>query len=628
MYIVRTIPITRGATAAELSYFSAVAYPPGAFVKAPLRGKQVEAVVLASNSVRATKSVVRTSSYALRKIPRQKVRVLVTPEYMKAMQETARFHAATTGAVLFSYLPKSLRALPEAPVREGKRPRLRGFIVPRLYQDLAKGRVDFFRTTIREAFAAGGSAFVVVPTVADAERVYQELKTGIEQYTFMLHSALPQKAQSKRIQDIIESEHPVFIVATPSFLAIPRADLATIMVERESSSLYRGRTRPFVDARVVAHEFASALGGQLYLADLPVRIESIHRKQKNEYDEVVTGAHRMKFAVEANIVNMQGTATLPKEPFRSLSKELVERIARLGATGGQTVLYVARRGLSPVTLCRDCGTVVTCKECGASVVLHRGSKENYFLCHSCGSMRHARERCNHCHSWRLEALGIGTELVERELAARFPNRKVFVLSGDTVKTHAQAKQIRDAFYETPGSILLGTELVIPYLSAEVPLVGIVSLDSLLSLASWNIYERVASVLTRLRECARDEYLVQTRRPETPILAQVLSGNFSGFYKSELATRRELGYPPFTVIIKISVTGSQREIESLMQSAQSALAPYTLITFSRMLKAPGGKFSLHGFVRVDRETWPDDTLIGKLLALPPSYTIIVDPESVL
>jgi primosomal protein N' (replication factor Y) len=549
---------------------------------------------------------------------------------MKAMQETARYHAATTGAVLFSYLPKSLRALPDMPTRVGseRRPRLRGFIVPRIYQDLTRGRIDFYRTAIREAFAAGGSAFIVVPTVADAERVYNELISGIEQYAFLLHSSLPQKTQSNRIAEIIACDHPVFIVATPSYLAVPRTDLATIMVERESSSLYRGRTRPFVDARVVIHAFASALGGQLYLADLPVRIDSIHRRQKGDYDEVVTGAHRMKFASEAHISNMQGVATSPKTTFQALSKELVERITSLEATGGQTVLYVARKGLSPVTLCRDCGTVVTCKDCGASVVLHRGSEENYFLCHSCGSMRHARERCGHCKSWRLEAFGIGTELVERELASLFPHRKVFVLSGDTAKTHAQAKKIRDAFYETPGSILVGTEFIIPYLSEEVPLVGIVSLDSLLSLASWNVYERIASMLTRLRECARDTYIVQTRRPETPLLTQILSGNFSGFYKSELATRASLGYPPYTVIIKISVTGSQKEIESLMGYASETLKPYELITFSRMLKAPGGKFSLHGFVRVDKATWSDETLVSKLLSLPPSYTIIVDPESVL
>lgn len=630
MFIVRTIPITRGATAGELSYFSAVAYPPGSLVRVPLRGKQAEALVLASDSVRAAKSAVRTSAYALRKIPRQKVRVLVTPEYLKAIQETARYHAATTGAVLFSYLPKSLRALPEIPSHEGAthRPRLRGFIVPRLYQDLARGRIDFFRTTIRETFAANGSAFIVVPTVADAERIYHELKSGIEQYAFLLHSSLPQKTQSNRITEIIKTPHPVFIVATPSFLALPRTDLATIMVERESSSLYRGRTRPFVDARVVAHEFAAALGGQLFLADLPVRIESIHRRQNGEYDEVVTGAHRMKFASEARIVNMQGIATSPKKTFRSVSRELVDKIADLKSTGGQTVLYVARRGLSPVTLCRDCGTVVTCKECSASVVLHRGSEENYFLCHSCGAMRHARERCNHCRSWRLETFGIGTELIERELASLFPDRSIFVLSGDTAKTHAQAKKIRDAFYETPGSILIGTELVIPYLTKEVPLVGIVSLDSLLSLASWNVYERIASTLTRLRECARDEYIVQTRRPEAPILTQVLSGNFSGFYKTELAMRKDLGYPPYTVIIKVSVTGSQKEIDSLMQHAVEVLKPYELITFSRMLKAPGGKFSLHGFVRIDKAKWPDDVLITKLLSLPPSYTVIVDPESVL
>jgi primosomal protein N' (replication factor Y) len=379
---------------------------------------------------------------------------------------------------------------------------------------------------------------------------------------------------------------------------------------------------------VLAYELAAQIGGQIYLADLPLRIESIYKREQQEYEEIVTGHHRMHFPTKAELINMQGIATSQKKPFRVLDRTLLDKIRDVGLHGGRAFLYVARRGLSPITLCRDCGTTVTCNECGVSVVLHKGNKENYFLCHSCGALRHARERCKKCRSWRLEALGIGTELVEKELHRILPKRDVMVLSSDTTKSHKSAQKMISTFYDTPKSILIGTEMALPYLSKHVPVVGIVSLDSLLSLASWNIYERIAATLTRLREIAGEELIVQTRKPEVKILQTVLSGNFSGFYRSELKARQQLGYPPYTVIIKISITGTQEEIQEKMDEAVLLMQPYELVKFSRSLKAPHGKYLLHGFIRVRREEWPLEDLLQKLRALPPSYTISVDPDSIL
>ncbi len=630
MYTVRVIPVARGTTAEELTYFSPLEYSPGAVIVVPMRGREVGAVVIGCEAVRMSKATLKTSDFALRKIPRQSPHTIVLPEFVRAAERTARYHAATTGAVLFSFLPKALLELEEAPppLDPGARPRLRGFIVPRLYQGLAEHRIDFYRTSVREAFAAGGSVLLVTPTVADAEHMVAALAGGIERHAYLLHGSLTRVAQAERIKAILASEHPVLVVVTPSFLSLPRRDLATIIVEREASSLYRTRTRPFVDVRIFAHDLAAELGGQLFLADLPLRVDSIYRRELGEYEEVVSGHHRTHFATPARLIDLKGESRPPKAQFRAIGRELLECIEQAGSHGGRVFLYVARRGLSPVTVCGDCGTAVTCHECGASVVLHKGNEENYFLCHACGALRHARERCARCHSWRLEALGIGTELVERELAEYFPDRRVVALSSDTARTHTAAKRIITAFYEEPRALLVGTELALPYLSKHVPIVGVVSLDSLLSLASWNIYERIASSLTRLRELAGEELVVQTRRPEADILSTVLSGNFSGFYRSELKARKKLGYPPFTVIIKVSVTGSQAEIARRMEEAVALLAPYELITFSRTLRAPKGKFTLHGFVRIARESWPNEDLLAKLRALSPAYTVIVDPDSIL
>lgn len=629
MYTVRVIPLARATQVDELTYFSGTEYPLGSLIMVPMRSKEIQGVVIGCEPVRNAKTALRTSSFALRKVRRQQPLGSLLPEFISAAEKCARYHVSTTGAVLFQYATKQLLgALVPVTPTSTKRPRLRGFIVPRLYQGLFESRVEFYRTAVREAFAAGGSVLLVAPTVADATRMHASLVSGIDQFTFLITGAQTGRIQKERIQSALTTAHPVLIVTTAGFLALPRHDLTTIIVEREGSSLHRQRTRPFVDTRVMAHHLAENLGGQLFLADLPLRIESIYRRELGEYEEVVSGHHRMHFDAPAHIISLKGERREPKKPFYSIGGELRIHIRDTTYAGGRVLLYVARRGLSPITLCGDCGTTVTCNECGASVVLHKGSEENHFLCHACGTLRHARERCKSCQSWRLEALGIGSELVANEIAAAFPTLPVLTLSSDTAKSHGAVERMVQTFYETPRCILVATELALPYLSQAVPLVGVVSLDSLLSLASWNIYEKVAATLTRLHELASSELLLQTRHPDTDILSTVLSGNFSGFYRSELRARKELGYPPYTVIIKVSTVGTEEEVTKRIDDATETLKPYELIPFARMLRAPGGKFSLHGFLRIARESWPDEELLGKLRSLPMSYTIMVDPDSIL
>ena len=629
MDIVRVAPISRGVVPDELTYFSAIPYAPGALVRVSVRNSEHAAVVLSSEMVTASKADVRSARFALKKLPRQQPTCVLPDAFVRAAATTAQFYACSIGAVLFSCLPKALeRITPVSGTPPLERPRLRGFIVPRVYQGLAQSRVEFYRTAVREAFAAHGSVLLVAPTIVDVERLSRDLTHGIDRYVYLLHGGQSDRVQRERIESLSAEAHPVLIIVTQGFLALPRHDVSTVIVEHEGAPLFRVRSRPFIDVRVLAQAYATELGGQLFLADLPLRIESVFRRDTGEYEEVVTGNQRTQFPAPAQIISQKGTGREPKRAFHALGTELVAQVANHVARGDRVFLYVARRGLSPITLCGDCGLTVTCNECGASVVLHRGAQENYFLCHACGAMRHARERCTACTSWRLETLGIGTELVEREVSDRYgATLPVHVLSSDTVRTHRAAIRMVREWYEH-GGVLIGTELAVPYLIEQIPLVAVVSLDSLLSLASWNVYERVASTLTRLREVAAETFLLQTRHPDVDMLTNVLTGNFSAYYRNELATRKELGYPPFTVLIKVTVSGTEEDVARKMEFAVAHLKPFELITFARLLRTVRGTYTLNGFVRMRREEWPNEELRERLRSLPPAYTVTIDPDSIL
>lgn len=631
MYTIRTIPISRSTGLGELTYYSVPSYPVGAILHAPIRGKEVPVIVWSVEELHTHKALIKSAEYQLKRLKRQVPSGLLTPEFVKAVMRTAFEFATPPAPVLSAYTPKVM-LMQDSSMRPPEitlKPALRGFIVPRLFQGMSEERVAFFRTAIRESFAAHGSALLIVPTRIDAERIYHTLTQGIERYAYLLHGSLSLKEQKKRVTDILTNEHPVLCVCTPTFMSLPRPDIATILIEREGSPLYRERYHTTTDARVLAEHLATELGGQLLLADIPLRIESMYRKDVGEYEEVMTGNQRTTFPTYAKLISLKGEGREPKKAFRAIGRDLLAHICTTACEQNKSVfLYVARRGLSPSTLCGDCGMSVLCAECGMTVVLHKGTSENYFLCHACGAMRHARERCAHCHSWRLETFGIGAELVERELKELLPHTNTLLLTSDTAPTYTTALAIATQFYEQPGSILIGTELALPYLYKHIPLVGVVSIDALLSLAHWNVYERIASTLTRLREVTSEGIVVQTRHPEHDILSNILSGNFSAYYRSELSMRKKMGYPPYAVLVKVSTTGSETEVVQRMEIARNALAPHVLIPYERILRAQEGKLTLHGFIRIAREEWPHAELIAKLCALPQTYTIAINPDSIL
>jgi primosomal protein N' (replication factor Y) len=96
--------------------------------------------------------------------------------------------------------------------------------------------------------------------------------------------------------------------------------------------------------------------------------------------------------------------TEKKNHFRILSTKLEEKIKENIENNEHMFVFTGRRGLSPSTVCADCGNVVKCNSCGAHTVLHKSSTENFFLCHKCGERRSAYEKCAYCNGFKLTTL--------------------------------------------------------------------------------------------------------------------------------------------------------------------------------------------------------------------------------
>lgn len=330
--------------------------------------------------------------------------------------------------------------------------------------------------------------------------------------------------------------------------------------------------------------------------------------------------------------------------FRVLSPELEALIRSNRDESTHLFILTMRRGLSPTTVCDDCETVVSCRNCSAPVVLHtskensqsdgkQGASENkqvrnFFMCHKCGDRRSASEVCVNCGSWRLTPLGIGIDRVHEEIATHFPDVEVYKMDADTTKTSTQISDTLNKFRTRPGSVLLGTEMALSYLGESIDHVAIASLDSLFALPDFRIQEKIMYTLIRLRHIASRSFIVQTRKAEEKVFDYGMKGNLSDFYRFTLEERKQFSYPPFSILVKITLEGTKEAISGTMAEVVKILDPREVDIFPAFTSTVRGKSVIHGLMKVESHAWPDIALADKLRTLPPETKIKINPETLL
>lgn len=632
MHIVSVIPITRGISSEALSYFSAVEFAPGAVVKVPLRNRLVPALVVSTKSAELIKSELKNSTFSLKKISSTKSKVVFSTAFINAASEMAEYSAGSTGSVLANIVSKTILehadelepAAPSAPLVED-----RSIIhEPYTLQADEEDRFAHYKSLIREQFAHNKSVFFCLPTIQETKKIFEQLPKGIEQYTHILNTSLSKKELIEAWNKVITEKHCVLIIATGTFLGIPRSDLGAIIVERESSASYKTAVRPYVDIRTFCEQFAKRLNAKLIFGDLLLRTETLWRTKNGEIGELSPLKFRSMSTADTIVVDMKKYKTLDKPEFRIISDELEALVKKSREANENLFVFAARRGLSPMTVCGDCGTTVRCTRCSAPTILHRAKEQPFFLCHRCGERRSAEERCKNCDSWRLTTLGIGIELIEEGLQNMFPDATIFRMDKDSVTTHKQALRLATDFYNSPGSILIGTEMALGYLEKPVENATVAAIDSLFSIPDFRISEKIMNILLRIRSFTQRTFLIQTRSRDQELFDFAAKGNLMDFYRGEIEARKHLEYPPFTILLKLTARGTPASAVKDMHFVEEHLKEYTPLVFPAFIETVKRKTVLHALIRLPADSWPNKELLQKLLDLPPTIAINVDPESLL
>jgi len=227
----------------------------------------------------------------------------------------------------------------------------------------------------------------------------------------------------------------------------------------------------------------------------------------------------------------------------------------------------------------------------------------------------------------MTMLGTGIQKVAEEVSRLFPKFKLFRMDSDAIKTPKQGKEIAEKFMSTPGSILIGTEILFSYIRQPVERVAVVSVDALFVLPDFRINEKIFHLLLRLRSFAKKTFLIQTRLSPSvynQLFNDVIRGNVSGFYKTEIENRKQFQYPPFKLLIKITREGKNKlQVKKEVEAMKKILKDWNPIVYPAFISKVKNTYIWNILLKVDPETWPQS-----LPPLPPAWKINVDPETLL
>lgn len=417
------------------------------------------------------------------------------------------------------------------------------------------GKTEIYLQSIHRVLEQGKEAIVLVPEISLTPQMVTRFKSRFGSEVAVLHSGLSRGEKYDEWRKIHRKEVKVVVGARSAVFA-PFTNLGIIIIDEEHESSYKQEENPRYHARDVAIKRGEHYQCPVVLGSATPSLESYARASKGVYTLIELLERVNKQAMpEVSIVDM-------REELRSgnrsmFSNELYDKLKERLEKKEQTVLFLNRRGYSTFVMCRDCGFVVECPHCDISLTYHK--MNGTMRCHYCGHEERFPSQCPECESEHIRFFGTGTQRVEEELTKILPEARVVRMDVDTTRRKGSHEKLLNQFGEGKADILLGTQMIAKGLDfPNVTLVGVLAGDAMLHLPDFRASEKTFQLLTQVsgragRHILPGEVIVQSYTPEHYSIEMAADHDFQSFYKREMVTRKQFGYPPFYFLAMVNVS---------------------------------------------------------------------------
>lgn len=490
--------------------------------------------------------------------------VLAFPPLMKPDKERRSRKAPVIPQMEFSKAPTLTEEQKKVIADVGS---ARGFGAHLVFGVTGSGKTEIYLHLLENVLAEGKSGLVLVPEISLTPQLIQRFAARFGDKIAAMHSQLTPRERTTQWWDMVEGRKKILIGAR-SALFCPVPQLGLLIVDEEHEPSFKQEEKLKYHGRDAAVALAKFTDCPIVLGSATPSLETWSNAVEGKY-----ALHRLRYRVEQRSLPQIEIVDLrqPPEPDKDtpvdlpfwMSPVLYKGLKATLEEGQQGALFLNRRGIANMVVCPQCGHTRQCPNCDINLTLHAGS---HLICHYCDYHENFRVKCYDCKEGEMEALGLGTELVEQDLQKFFPGKRIARADRDEIQNREDLEDLIARMENGEIDILVGTQMIAKGLDfPKLKLVGLVLADIGFNLPDFRSTERSFQLITQMagrsgRHVKEGEspglVIVQTYNTEHESLKYALAHDFEGFATNEIAARKALHYPPGGRLISFRIQAAQ------------------------------------------------------------------------
>jgi primosomal protein N' (replication factor Y) len=441
------------------------------------------------------------------------------------------------------------------------------------------GKTEVYLQLAARTLAAGRNVIVMVPEIALADEVVRSFRARFGSLVGIAHSAQNVSERWASWSAALSGEARIMI-GPRSLIFAPLHEAGLIVVDEEHDPAYKNEEGIRYHARDLAVVLGRFTRCPVVLGSATPSAESFVNTRRGRY-RLLRLPRRVNDRTMATVEVIdlrQGLmrARLVAKPEERkpdavpLSRELTTALRENLASGGQSLIFLNRRGYHNFLQCNVCGNVIACPNCSVSMTFHL--RDRSLRCHYCGNRTPAPEQCPECNEPGLSGQGFGTERLQTSLAELLPTARIDRMDSDTSGRKGARADILAALRAGEIDVLVGTQMITKGFDFPgVTLAAVILADASLNIPDFRSAERTFQLLTQVAgRAGRGEragrVIIQTYAPHHYSVRAASNQDYARFIRRELELRRELSYPPFAKLAMVRIEGEDPDSVSRLATA--------------------------------------------------------------
>ena len=391
---------------------------------------------------------------------------------------------------------------------------------------------------------------VLVPEINLTPQLEARFRSRLANFTLVsLHSSL---SESERLHNwqLAQSGAAQIIIGTRLSIFTPLPKLKLIIIDEEHDSSYKQQDSMRYHARDVALVRAKRLNIPVVLGSATPSLESWHntitnQRQANKYNLL---SLNQRAVTAAKLPHIECIDTTKVNLQYGLTPQLITALKLRLARKEQSLLFINRRGYSPVLLCSACHWIAPCTRCSSRLVVHLGQRK--LRCHHCGQEQKIPQQCPSCGNADLHPTGHGTQRLEQTLAQLLPTARIARVDRDSTSRKNALVEILDQVHKQEIDILVGTQMLAKgHDFPNLTLVGVIDTDSALHSPDFRANERLFAQLMQVagragRADKAGQVIIQTQFPDHALFNALRVQDYVSYANAMLQEREQVQFPPY------------------------------------------------------------------------------------